>query len=534
MDDTNGGDNDGVSITRRDALRAWAAAAAVGVAGATLPEQVAAQAYEDGVTVNEIWTDVLSRLPDNWGKWGADDEIGTLNYLDGEQAFRGMQAAMRGPKDEIEVFTLQPPYSGDVIPTPDAGDASKTGDPVFPTRQPARRDQVVDDRHYDQGIVDPLPGGMKFSDDAFITRLFLQGSAQADAVAHIWYDTKKRPGQDELADEPEGLLYNGFSDGTLSTPHQYDETVPGLRPAGDPENDLQDTPDDFDPFSTDLVEHPIGRTWEASRVGVENQAEHGSVGRAVLLDVGRNGPDDLERSATDETRLAQGVGVSLEDLKATADEQGVEIRERDVLLLRFGGTEKAKDPDAVWTTNEPGLRFTQDLVEWIDDMEIPLVAGDNLAVEVLVGTIDPQADLHDDLREEVEDALDITLDEPFDVTNPIHPALITNLGLPIHEIFLFDELSEACAQDGVYSMLYVGAPLNVVGGDGAPINPTVVKASRPADDDDDGEEEEDDDDEDDDRGRGGGGGPGPAGPERGGGGGNRPWWWDGDDDEDDD
>ena len=171
--------------------------------------------------------------------------------------------------------------------------------------------------------------------------------------------------------------------------------------------------------------------------------------------------------------------MGLEDIEATARAQGVDIRKRDILLFRFGGTEKAKDPDAVWTTEEPGLSFSQDLIEWIHEMEIPIVGGDNLAVELLVDEIDPQEDLNDDIRGAVEDELGITLDEPFDVTNPNHPALITNLGLPIHEIFLFDELGESCAEDGVYEMLYVGAALNVVGGDGAPINPTVVKASTP-------------------------------------------------------
>lgn len=482
MSDNNATDDadDVLPLSRRDALRSWAVAAAVGVAGVSLTDAAAAEStYKDsGVTVNEIWTEVLSRLPDNWGRWGAEDELGTLNYLDGEQAFRGMRAALKGPKADIEVHTLQPPYTGNVIPTPDEGDASRVGDPVFPTRQPARRDQVVDDRHYKNGFVEPLAGGMKFSDDAFVTRLFLQGSAQADAVAHVWYDTKKRPGQDELADGREPLLYNGFPSSTLSTPKEYERPVDGLRPADDPDNDLQDLSDDYDPFSTDLVDYPITRTWEAGRVGVENQAGHGAVGRAVLLDVGRNGPDHLERSAGDRTRLAQGETVHLSDVEATAENQGVDVEERDVLLFRMGGTEKAYDPDAVWTTNEPGLGFTQDLVEWIHEMEIPIVAADNLAVESLVDTIDPEEDLHDDLRAAVEEELGVTLDDPFDVTNPTHPALITNLGLPIHEIFLMDDLAASCAEDGVYTMLYAGAPLNVVGGDGAPINPVVVKPSR--------------------------------------------------------
>ncbi|NMH92345.1 cyclase family protein, partial [Pseudonocardia bannensis] len=29
--------------------------------------------------------------PSNWGKWGPDDEVGCLNYLDASQVLRGVQ-----------------------------------------------------------------------------------------------------------------------------------------------------------------------------------------------------------------------------------------------------------------------------------------------------------------------------------------------------------------------------------------------------------------------------------------------------------
>lgn len=478
--------HDGVLVSRRGVLRSGALAAALGVGGIAVPYRAAASHPSAAEAVNALWTAVLSNLPDNWGRWGPEDELGTLNFLEGEQAFRGLNAALRGPKDEIEVHTLQLSYTGDVIPTPDEGDASKVGDPVFPTRQPARRDQVVDNRHYEQDVVEPLIGGMKFSDDAFITRLFLQGSSQYDALSHIWYDTFKRRGMDELADSRKPLLYNGFEASTLSTPHDYDETVVGLRPADDPENDLQGIPSDYDPFSTDLVDYPIERTWEAARNDVNNAAEHGSVGRGVLLDVGRH----ADLPSDDEDRLEPGTCVTLSDLQETADAQGVDLRKRDIPLIRTGSIERARDPDAVWSTNEPGLCFSQDLVEWIHDMEFPLIGGDNLAVEKLQVWIDVDEDLNDDVRTAVSDEIQHVFDEHDDadfvdaadrqirITNPLHPALITNLGLPICEIFYFRDLAESADDDGIYTFLYSGSPLKIVGGDGAPVNPTVVKASK--------------------------------------------------------
>ena len=40
--------------------------------------------------------------PKNWGKWGPDDEVGALNYLDAKEVLRGAQHIRTG-----DVFTLQ-------------------------------------------------------------------------------------------------------------------------------------------------------------------------------------------------------------------------------------------------------------------------------------------------------------------------------------------------------------------------------------------------------------------------------------------
>lgn len=53
--------------------------------------------------------ELLDELPNNWGRWGEDDELGALNLLDSEQAFKGMNAAMRRGKTGVETFTLQVP-----------------------------------------------------------------------------------------------------------------------------------------------------------------------------------------------------------------------------------------------------------------------------------------------------------------------------------------------------------------------------------------------------------------------------------------
>ena len=43
-----------------------------------------------------------STPPSNWGKWGDEDEVGSLNYLTSDEVIRGVRSVVSG-----EVFTLQ-------------------------------------------------------------------------------------------------------------------------------------------------------------------------------------------------------------------------------------------------------------------------------------------------------------------------------------------------------------------------------------------------------------------------------------------
>jgi kynurenine formamidase len=61
------------------------------------------------------------------------------------------------------------------------------------------------------------------------------------------------------------------------------------------------------------------------------------------------------------------------------------------------------------------------------------------------------------------------------VALPLHCALMRNLGVAFTEIAWLDDLADACAADGRWSFLYVAAPLKVVNGTGAPVNPVVIR-----------------------------------------------------------
>lgn len=115
--------------------------------------------------------DVLgSDTPKNWGKWGDDDQLGSLNYLDADQVLRGIASVRDG-----HVFTLQCPM----------GDPH--GDPVFPGREGIQREMIWDQDAFLPGGIGPqFPGGLRASDDK--ATIFLQGSSQYDALGHAWYD----------------------------------------------------------------------------------------------------------------------------------------------------------------------------------------------------------------------------------------------------------------------------------------------------------------------------------------------------------
>lgn len=120
--------------------------------------------------------ELLKNSPRNWGKWGDDDEVGALNYLDTAEVLRGATAIRSG-----KTFTLAIPM------------ANPAGDPLWPGRQPASRYNVLDRGDFAAGAGPAIPGGNEYADDIMV--IYNQGSSQVDALGHVWYDNE---------------LYNGY------------------------------------------------------------------------------------------------------------------------------------------------------------------------------------------------------------------------------------------------------------------------------------------------------------------------------------
>ncbi|WP_336670345.1 cyclase family protein [Tsukamurella sp. USMM236] len=319
---------------------------------------------EQTVTAPDLG-DLLAQAPSNWGKWGPDDEVGSLNYLGPEQAVAAAALVRSG-----KVFTLQR-----LIGDP-------KGDPVWPGRSPAVRTQIMDEASWDGAEAPQFPGGLHYADDKIDA--FLQGSTQYDALGHVWFD---------------GKLWNGYDART---------TVGGMDVAS-----------------------------------VEPIAQRGVVGRGVLLDMARfRGKEHLDTAETfDHT-----------DLEACAAAQGVQLRPRDVLLIRTNYLQLFFElGDAFYEGFcEPGLQYSPELVQWFADNEIPNLVTDTIANEV-------------------------TTDQNNGVALTLHCALMRNLGVVFTEITDLEALAADCAADGVYEFMYTAAPLKIAQGSGAPVNPVVVK-----------------------------------------------------------
>ena len=193
---------------------------------------------------------------------------------------------------------------------------------------------------------------------------------------------------------------------------------------------------------------------EAEGLGVHQWAEHGIVGRGVLLDM----PRHLERTGVP-FDPSKDIPFDVPLVEAALDAQGVRTEPGDILLLRTGWigwflglpdeAQKAlpRHPgDGGYEC--PGLVATKEMAAFLWDRGFSLVAADNVAVEDAPGSPDAGFLLR---------------------------RVIPLLGLTFGELRNFEALAEDCAADGVYECMLVSVPLNLPGGIGSPANAIAIK-----------------------------------------------------------
>lgn len=317
----------------------------------------------------------------SWGLFGADDEIGTLNFLTPEHRVRAAGLVRSG-----RTFSLDLPL--DAFPQP-----------------------LIPHRGAVQHSVFGLNG---FHRDDRIDNLFPQATSQVDGLRHF------------------GHPDHGF----------YNHADPQRLVAGDP------------------------------LLGVQRFAEHGIVGRGVLLDIERY----LEfRGEPIDHASPQSIPARV--LEETAVHQGVDIEPGDILLIRFGwlghrfallGDESHTQDDATSETLTPlvsvGLEASHETAAWFWNHQIAVAAADNVALEVWPATASALR-----VKAELEGRL-----QASSHTGMLHRILIPLLGLVIGELWQLDELADTCSTEGRYDFMVVSTPLMLPGGVGSPANAVAI------------------------------------------------------------
>jgi len=126
----------------------------------------------------------------NWGKWGPDDELGTLNYVTPRKIVEAAGLVRRGV-----VFSLAIPFDS-------------TGPQINQPRRfnPIHR-MILTGPDFTTGAF-TRPGGVGFADDMVI--MALQCATQWDALSHCFLDGRLYNGYDANLVSSEGARKNGI------------------------------------------------------------------------------------------------------------------------------------------------------------------------------------------------------------------------------------------------------------------------------------------------------------------------------------
>jgi hypothetical protein len=201
-------------------------------------------------------------------------------------------------------------------------------------------------------------------------------------------------------------------------------------------------------------------------LGIQLVAEKGVAARGVLLDAGRYFTD-MGRPID----LSTNHRITPQDLDDIARHQGTELKDGDVVLMRLGwvpfflALPIDERPKGRGRSGNPGLVQSEEMLEWIWDHRVTMIAADNSGLEAT--PVDPASGWFDEA-------------EPPPERGPshngmLHRPLIALLGVLIGELFDLEALGESCAEDGVHEFFFTSKPLNLVGGVGSPANAMAIK-----------------------------------------------------------
>lgn len=303
----------------------------------------------NALAMSRVEFDQLMQDISNWGRWGSDDQLGTLNLITPEKrreaaalVFDGETVSMALDMDKTQHELNQNPFEHEV--------------------------QVLD------------LAGHRWAGDRYA--VFYHGYAHShmDGLQHIAH---------------KGLLYNGMP---------------------------------IDSISPDGTE----------RLGIQNVGVHGIFTRGVLVDFPRYLGVDY---------LPAGSSISVADLEAWEAASGVTVSSGDALLIRTGRWVQVAE-EGQWNFSEKAAGLHASVAAWLRERDVAVIGSDGVSDVVPSG---------------VEG-----------LSNPLHELVIAGLGMPMLDNLDLEAVSDVASEKNRSIFLFVGSPLRVPGGTGAPLNPLAV------------------------------------------------------------
>jgi kynurenine formamidase len=164
----------------------------------------------------------------------------------------------------------------------------------------------------------------------------------------------------------------------------------------------------------------------------------GLVGRGVLLDVPR---------ARGVAWLEPGEHISRDDLEAAEREQGVQVDQGDILLVRTGHVRRLEDFGS-WDTPNAKAGLHPTALRFLADRDVAVLGCDGNS--------------------------DTAPSTTEGVAFPIHVLTITAMGIHLLDYLQFEDVRQICERTGRWEFLFMAAPLRIVHGTGSPLNPIAI------------------------------------------------------------
>ncbi len=169
-------------------------------------------------------------------------------------------------------------------------------------------------------------------------------------------------------------------------------------------------------------------------------AKDGIVSRGVLLDMPRSlGVPWLE----------PGQAIDPDQLAAAEAEQGVTVREGDILLISTG-RDARRDEKGAWSPFDVGMAgLHPECLPWLHERGIAVLGSDAIS-----------------------DVLPLPVIEGWSM--PIHECTLVGMGVHLLDNLHLGALMAACAELSQWDFQLTLAPLRIEGGTGSPVNPIAL------------------------------------------------------------